>query len=74
VSLFLLVFDRQARKVDVRELGEPDTALTSLFAAEAQLRDHPELEIVLLTAADEDDLRRTHSRYFETFDELLETA
>jgi len=27
---------------------------------------------VLVTAADQDDLRRTHARYFESIDELLE--
>jgi hypothetical protein len=53
---------------------EEDGVIERLFEAEQLLHDHPELEIVLLTAADEDDLRRTHARYFESVDELLEPA
>jgi hypothetical protein len=74
VSLFLLIFDRDKHTVDVTLLGDRETSLETLFKAEATIRDHPEREIVLLTADDEDDLRRTHARYFESFDELLETA
>jgi hypothetical protein len=33
-----------------------------------------DLEIVMLAAHDEDDLRRTHSHYFESLDELLQIA
>jgi hypothetical protein len=74
MTLFLLTFDRQNRQATLRELPDHGDALGELFEAEARLRDHPELEIVLLTAADEDDLRRTHARYFESIDELLEFA
>jgi hypothetical protein len=74
VSLFLLVFDREKREVDVRRLDDPSVALARLFEAEAKIRDHPQLEIVLLTADDEEDLLRTHARYFESFEDLLETA
>jgi hypothetical protein len=76
MSLFLLVFDRHNREVDVRQLDDrdPANAMAVLFEAEQRILEHPELEIVLLTAADEDDLRRTHARYFESFDDLLEMA
>jgi hypothetical protein len=55
----------QPRVKDSRE--EPDQA-------ERRLRDEPQLEIVLLTARDEADLRRTHSHCFQSIDRLLEHA
>ena len=48
--------------------------MNRLFEAERLVRVNPQLEVVLLTAADEDDLRRTHSRYFESVDEILEAT
>lgn len=70
MTLFLLKFDRKQRTVDVEEVHD-DGVLERLFEAEQLLRDRPEMEVVLLTAEDESDLRRTHSRYFESVDELL---
>lgn len=73
MSLFLLTFDRASRRATVEQIDSAGV-IDRLFEAESRLRDQPQLEIVLLTAADEDDLRRTHSRYFESIDELLEIA
>ena len=70
MTLFLLKFDRKDRSVEVEELDDADV-LDRLFEAEQLLRDQPQMEVVLLTAEDEGDLRRTHSRYFESVDELL---
>lgn len=70
MTLFLLKFDRKDRTVEVEELDSVHV-LDRLFEAEQLLRDQPEMEVVLLTAQDEGDLRRTHSRYFESVDELL---
>ena len=72
MSLFLLTYYRDRRhKTTVETIGDGSLALERLFAAEQDARSHPEVEVVLLTAADEDDLHRTHSRYFESVDELL---
>ena len=73
MSLFLLTFSRASGQATVEQIDSADV-IDRLFEAESRLCDHPQLEIVLLTAADEDDLRRTHSRYFESIDELLEIA
>jgi hypothetical protein len=73
MSHFLLIFDRRNRHADVEQLSDGDI-VGRLLKAEARLKEEPWLEVVLLTAADEDDLRRTHSRYFESIDELLETT
>ena len=74
MTLFLLIFDREKRQATVQEIADGDGVMARLFEAESRLRTEPALEVVLLTAADEDDLRRTHARYFESIDELLERA
>jgi hypothetical protein len=71
MALFLLTFNRQTRDVDVVEITDHDEGMTRLFEAERRLRYEPNLEIVMLAAEDEDDLRQTHSRYFESVEELL---
>lgn len=75
MSLYLLIFDRtNPTSVEVEEFADPRKAVESLLTAERLRGKRPELEIVLLNATDEDDLRRTHSRYFESIEELLELA
>lgn len=72
MSLFLLTYYRDRRRpTTVETIDDQSSALDRLFMAERNARLHPEVEVVLLTAADEDDLRLTHSRYFESVDELL---
>lgn len=71
MSLFLLSFNRETSRVVVEELKDETTALVRLAKAEEEARQDSALEVVLLTATDEADLRRTHARYFETFEELL---
>jgi hypothetical protein len=73
MNLYLLIFNRENRSVEVRAFSERGEAVDHLREAERRLRNEPELEIVLLYG-DEDDLRRTHGRYFESLDELLEPA
>lgn len=71
MSLFLLQFNRDTRRVVVEQFDDQESALRRLSDAEKEARQDRALEVVLLTAADEADLRKTHSRYFETFEELL---
>ncbi len=72
MSLFLLTYYRDRRRATIVErIDDQSVALAKLFAAETEARSHPEVEVVLLTAADEGDLHRTHSRYFESVAELL---
>jgi hypothetical protein len=75
MKLYLLIFDRDnPTSVEVKEYADTALAIENLRIAERLRLNRPELEIVLLNAADKDDLRRTHSRYFESIDELLELA
>lgn len=71
MALFLLTYNRRTREVDVDEITDHHEGLARLFEAEQRLRHEPDLEIVMLAAEDEDDLRKTHSRFFESVDELL---
>jgi hypothetical protein len=74
MSYFLIVYDRAAGAL--RELKEfadvdRDIALAERFARERQEQNRPDIEVVLLGAASEEALRRTHSRYFRTPEEQL---
>lgn len=71
MTLFLLHFNRRTRQVLVEQMEDEDQALARLAVAEREARNDSTLEVVLLSAADEADLRKTHARYFESFDELL---
>ena len=74
MSYFLLIYDRAAG--ELRELQEypdedRDAALAARFARERQEQHHPNIEVMLLGAASEEALRKTHARYFRTARQLL---
>ena len=65
MKLFLITYDRKRGLllgIDKFDQGEYERANRALLAQE---RAHPDLEVVLLEAATEDQLRLTHRRYFE---------
>lgn len=65
MRLFLLTYDRrrgQLLGIDEFEPGEYVRANTALLAKELA---HPDLEVVLLEAVSQDQLRLSHRRYFE---------
>lgn len=73
MNYFLLTYDRRRHKIlAVAEfpLEERDRALSERAALVRQHRENPDLEIVLLGANSFDDLKKTHSRYFKTVDQL----
>jgi hypothetical protein len=68
---FLLVFDRsEGRLLSLVEHAKRADALQARFDTEKQHRQDPSIEVVVLTAASEDALRRTHARYFEDVREM----
>lgn len=74
MSYFLLVYDRalgQLRELRRFPDSERECALTARFARERQEQGRPEIEVMLLGAASEEALRKTHARYFRTPEELL---
>ena len=50
--------------------GDRKLALEARFAAEAEVKDDPDVEVVLLGAPTLDALKQPHSRYFKTLREL----
>lgn len=72
---FLLVFTRRTGDLaDLREFDEYLEAMQARFAAERDHRLGPDVEVVVLTARSESELRATHSRYFQADRELAEPA
>lgn len=64
---FLLVYDRHTGETDVRQefpASETRAALRARFQLERDLKDQEDIEIVVLTGASLEGLRKTHSRYF----------
>jgi hypothetical protein len=71
MKIFLIVYDRQAgRVVEMREFAPDDRHLAESEQGRLE-REKPGAEVVLLQAADEEALRRTHGRYFADLAELL---
>lgn len=73
MALFVVVYDRsRARTIELRQFdadGER-VALELWRQRELDHLDDPDIEVVLLDAASEDDLRRTHGRYFDLGEEI----
>lgn len=68
VTAFIVEYDRLSSSVVLSAFEDHAQALRELRAREAARR--PEVELVLLFAPTEGDLRSTHTRYFESAAEL----
>lgn len=74
IKHFLVTRDTKLRRTEVEDFGtDYDAAQVAYQKAEQQASDHPELDVVLLSADSLDTVKRTHSSYFEpkSLDELL---
>ena len=75
--IFLLEYDRRHGKLcKFKQFSDADRvqAQHERLAIELELKRSQEpREVVLLEAADEDTVRRTHKRYFQTPTELVES-
>jgi len=73
--IFLIEYDRDSGKmVSFRSFDDSqrETAESTRLELELELnRRGVEREVVILEAASEEAVRRTHRRYFETLEELL---
>lgn len=70
---FLLVYDQAAGRIlRIDEFGdvERSVALDTRFALEREHAGNPNLEIIVLGAADRAALESTHARYFKDVQEL----
>lgn len=62
---FLIIYDRDEGDLVRQTRFETSAdAMRARFAAEAEFRGRPEIEVVALVAESEEALRRTHARYF----------
>ena len=71
---FLITYDRRAGKllaIQVFDESRRSEAMKERFAIELRERSHPDIEVVILEAASEDDLRKTHRRYFDSARDLI---
>ncbi len=75
IQHFLIIYDINVGKARVQPFGDDyDGALTAYAKAEQELRETPNLEIVLVGADSIETVERTHSSYFhteDTFESLL---
>jgi len=76
MAFFLLTFSRKnSGTAELEAFENRDEAMERFIAAERFHRDNGDgLGVVLLIADDEATLRRTHSHYFATTDELIRSA
>lgn len=72
MSQFMIVYDRESGKAVVREFSGDDAVNQALQARfDAERTAGPNVEIATLTAASEDELRATHSRYFRSASDMF---
>ncbi|MEK6279048.1 MAG: hypothetical protein AABN95_01715 [Acidobacteriota bacterium] len=76
--LFLIEYDRnRGEVVTIQEFGDAERKTAENVRLEMELnlnRLGTEREVVLLEAASEGALRRTHRRYFENLSELMKAS
>lgn len=76
--IFLIEYSRpEGRIVTLRQFVDSERAKAQDERLDIELalnRSGAEHEVVLLEAADEDALRRTHQRYFDDLAEILKSA
>ncbi len=73
MSHFLLRYDRNRGILESMERFTDSAEATSRrFEMELAYLGQPSIEVVVLSAASEDDLRRTHSRFFRSLQQLTD--
>lgn len=72
MSFFLLTYTRRAEAApEIVRYEDSAQAMDAFVEAEHALRGSRDRGVVLLIADDEETLRKTHSHYFESVEELL---
>ncbi|HEY0615811.1 MAG TPA: hypothetical protein VGC96_14270 [Candidatus Elarobacter sp.] len=63
----VVVYDRESARVlaSYEFLDEPQTAFAKRFAEELEYRDRSDVEVVLVSGASMDNLKKSHARYFD---------
>jgi hypothetical protein len=73
VKHFVLVYDQRLGRLvaPIEDFADSDTGMKRRFELEREHRSEPTIEVVMLSAESEVQIRRTHSRYFKTTAELI---
>jgi hypothetical protein len=73
--IFLIDYDRRSGSMrEFCSFPDSERRRAERLRLEMEIKASPEAEIVLLEAKDEETVRKTHARYFETAAELLSTS
>lgn len=73
MSYFVLTYNRRRGKLEsIDQFAEVATAEDHLFRAEREHVGDENLEVVLLASPTQEQLLRTHGRYFKSMTDLLE--
>jgi hypothetical protein len=69
---FLLIYERpKTRLLRMVEFADRGAALDARFAAEREFRGNPDIEVVVLSAESEQEIRQSHARYFQRDGQLM---
>ena len=70
---FVLVYDRRAGRLSapIEDFEDSALGMKRRFELERLHRDDSSIEVVMLSASSEEQIRSTHSRYFKTLSELV---
>lgn len=72
--IFLIDYDRATGSIRLfKEFQDRDRLKAAQLRLELELLDRADAEIVLLEADNEETVRKTHARYFNTATQLLRT-
>ena len=74
---FLIVYDQRAgrlTRIDEFASDQAQEAMTRRMSLENEYLADPNVEVIVLTAADRAALEATHARYFKSIDEIAEDA
>ena len=72
VRQFVLVYDqREGHLLSIEDFADSEAGMNRRYELERKYRDESTIEVVMLGAESEEQIRRTHSRYFQTPGEIL---
>ena len=71
-----MVYNRRTGAATLKEFPEGcgRQAIRERFEQERANRGNPDIEVVVLGSSSQDELMKTHSRYFRSAEEILENA
>lgn len=72
MTSFLLEYNRRDGALKLEAFTDPAQAMAARMRREAEVG--PDIEVVVLSSDSVESLRRTHSRYFQSVSEILQSS